>query len=173
MDTAILIMKIIAHRGLLHGPNRDIENSPTQIDLALKEFHVEIDVWYIDRRWWLCHDYPNAIPDAADRNIHQLGVAYEIDLKWILDRMDRLWIHCKNTRALVELKKLGLPMNYFWHEHDTVTLTSRGFIWAYPGKQPIADSVAVLPEIHSDVVDQCYGVCTDYPYRYRDRLTVA
>ncbi len=51
--------------------------------------------------------------------------------------------------------------NYFWHETDTVTLTSKSYIWAYPGKQPITNSIAVLPEIYNDNIENCVGVCSD------------
>ena len=53
------------------------------------------------------------------------------------------------------------PIHYFWHQEDDITLTSQGYIWAYPGKQPIKNSIAVLPEIYKDKVDVCKGICSD------------
>ena len=55
-----------------------------------------------------------------------------------------------------------LHLHYFWHETDTITITSRGYIWAYPGKQPIQNSIAVMPELHNESVEHCLGVCSDF-----------
>jgi hypothetical protein len=57
--------------------------------------------------------------------------------------------------------------NYFWHQEDTLTLTSMNVIWAYPGKQPIKGSVAVMPEIYNDNLDNCIGICSDYINDYK------
>jgi len=57
--------------------------------------------------------------------------------------------------------------NFFWHQEDTLTITSRGHLWVYPGKQPIEDSIAVMPEIHNDNVSKCLGICSDYIERYK------
>jgi hypothetical protein len=144
-------MIIIAHRGLLHGPNKILENTPKQIDDAINMgFDVEIDIHFINGKYFLGHDEPQ----------------YEIDTNWLWAREKNLWVHCKNIDALVKMRKTSL--NYFWHENDTVTLTSKCFIWAYPGKQPIKNSIAVLPELNNDPVEECFGVCTDYPITYKE-----
>lgn len=143
-------MIIIAHRGLINGPDTNLENKPEQIDYAIElGFSVEIDLWFVDRKYFLGHDEPQ----------------YEITLEWLIEREKSLWIHCKNIDALTKMRRTSF--NYFWHENDTVTLTSKAFIWAYPGKQPIKNSVAVLPELNDDPIDVCFGICTDYALRYR------
>ena len=51
--------KIIAHRGLLNGPDKNDENRPEIIENALiQNFDVEIDLWFIDGKWLLGHDNP-------------------------------------------------------------------------------------------------------------------
>jgi hypothetical protein len=57
--------------------------------------------------------------------------------------------------------------HYFWHEGDTLTLTSMNVVWAYPGKQPIKGSIAVMPEINNDNLDDCIGICSDYINDYK------
>ena len=52
-------------------------------------------------------------------------------------------------------------IHYFWHQKDDITLTSKGYICAYPGKQPIKNSIAVLPELYNDDLGVCKGVCSD------------
>ena len=60
----------------------------------------------------------------------------------------------------------------FWHQEDDVTLTSKGYIWTYSGKELTENSIAVLPEIlhekwwrHKPV--QCAGICSDYISKYK------
>jgi len=150
-------MIIIAHRGLLEGPNSELENSPKQIEEAIEQnFNVEVDVRYIDNELYLGHD----------------NAQYPVDLEWLVSIIPYSWFHCKNIEALLFFKRSKHPFHYFWHENDTVTLTSKKYIWAYPGKQPIRNSIAVMPEIHNDDVSECFGICTDYAYDYRKRYDI-
>ena len=64
-------------------------------------------------------------------------------------------------------EKYAYDIHYFWHQKDDITITSKGYIWAYPGKQIINGSIAVLPEIHDEDVSKCIGVCSDYIERYK------
>jgi hypothetical protein len=145
-------MKLIAHRGNINGKMESWENEPTYIDLAIKKgYDVEVDIWYVDELLYLGHDNPQ----------------YNIDFKWIHDRFKQLWIHCKNVDAVVYFKDCGYDINYFWHQDDTLTLTSLNNIWVYPGKQPIKDSIAVMPEINNEDITQCLGVCSDFIEKYK------
>lgn len=145
---------MISHRGNLEGPNSKLENSPPYIDVALNNnYDAEIDVWWMSSGWYLGHDMPQ----------------YKVDEKWIHDRHKNIWIHAKNVDAIINL--VDTPYNYFWHESDTVTLTSQKYIWAYPGKQKIKNSIAVMPEIYNDDISVCCGICTDYVIKYKKMLT--
>jgi hypothetical protein len=144
-------MILISHRGNTNGKFESYENEPNYIDKAIKEgYDVEIDVWYIDGLIYLGHDKPQ----------------YGIDFRWIQDRFNRLWVHCKNVEAVVYFKECGYIINYFWHQEDTLTLTSQNYIWAHPGKQPIKNSIAVMPEINNDTITHCIGICSDYIKNY-------
>lgn len=147
-------MKLISHRGNINGPNLQKENHPNYILNALnKGYEVEIDVWYTNK-FMLGHDKPQ----------------YEFPFDLLEKFYTKLWVHCKNIEAIVKLKnnpELNSRLNYFWHENDTVTLTSKGHIWAYPGKQPINNSIAVMPEINNDNITQCKGICSDYIEKYK------
>ena len=148
-------MILISHRGNLNGPNEERENSLDYIDEAIKAgYEVEIDLWSREGKLYLGHDAPQ----------------YLVSIEWLESRLTKLWIHCKNIEALELLHwfKNMKHLNYFWHETDTVTLTSRGYIWAYPGKQPIIDSIAVMPELRGDVIQQCLGICSDYIKNYKN-----
>jgi hypothetical protein len=148
-------MIYISHRGNVNGKIEEAENKPEYIDDALQMgFDVEVDVWYIDGKWWLGHDGPQ----------------YEIDFNWIDDRSARVWVHCKNKQAveyLTENDYEAANINWFWHEEDTMTLTSFNYVWVYPGKQPIKKSIAVMPEIYNDDVSKCSGICSDYIQKYK------
>ena len=141
-------MKLIAHRGLVSGPNKHIENQPATIKSALSNgFDCEIDLWVFDRRLYLGHDGPQ----------------YNITVDFL--KQTGLWIHCKNLDAL-EYCSEDSTLNYFWHEEDTYTLTSQGFIWAYPDKILNKQSIMVLPEWKDpdfkNIGRPCFGICSDY-----------
>ena len=62
--------------------------------------------------------------------------------------------------------------NYFWHQDDDYTLTSKKYIWAYPGKSYTHNTVIVMPEWNNMVWDtlrvtNCHGICTDYPEKLK------
>lgn len=145
-------MILISHRGNINGKFESWENEPTYIDNAIKEgFDVEIDVWYKDDMLWLGHD----------------KAEYGVDFRWFRDRITKLWIHCKNIESVEFFSQQSYDYNYFWHQEDTLTLTSHKYIWAYPNKQPIKNSIAVMPELNNDDISKCLGVCSDYIKRYK------
>lgn len=110
------------------------------------------DLWFVDGSLYLGHDEPTSL----------------IDLSWIMDRQNNLWIHCKNTQVVSYLSVLNTKLNYFWHQQDILTLTSQKFIWVFPGKQPVDKSIAVLPELFNDDFSNCIGICSDFVKIYRD-----
>lgn len=140
-------MKLIAHRGNINGPS-SLENSPEHIARAIElGFDVEVDIRYLDGRWWLGHDHPTYIISSCD-----------------LFDTSKVWWHCKNFAALEQL--LGSGLNYFWHQEDDHTLTSKGFIWTYPGKDVGKSNVIVMPEAVMPIDDikkiSAYAICSDY-----------
>ncbi len=144
-------MILISHRGNLKGRNVERENQPEYIDETINAgFDVEIDVWMIDNEFYLGHDEPQ----------------YKVIWNWLSTRYEKLWIHCKNVEAIEWFNMMGL-FNYFWHENDTMVLTSKNYMWVHSGKQPIVGSIAVMPEIHNESISECIGVCSDYINNYK------
>jgi len=140
-------MILISHRGNIQGKSPGLENMPEYINDTLnKGYHVEIDVWY-KNGFYLGHDNPQ----------------YNVKPNFLAQ--DKIWCHAKNIEAIIEMSKYP-KIHYFWHQEDDITLTSKGYIWAYPGKQPIKDSIAVMPEIYNDNLDKCIGICSDYISNY-------
>ncbi len=143
----------IAHRGNLDGPVTSLENDPSYIDRALSEgFDVEVDLWYVPAGFFLGHDLGN----------------YPVTLEWLKERSSNLWIHCKNLPALEKLsppKNTASDLNFFWHQTDDHTLTSRGFIWTFPNKPVCSKSVIVNldKDFGSHSLQECYAICSDYP----------
>ena len=41
-------------------------------------------------------------------------------------------------------------------------------MWVYPGRQPIKNSIAVLPEMFNDDIKDCIGICSDYIKKYKE-----
>jgi len=144
-------MIFISHRGNIDGPHPGLENSPKHINKAINTgFDVEIDVWYLDGKFILGHDSPQ----------------YEIDGKFLLN--SNLWCHAKNIEALNNMLSIGA--HCFWHQEDFVTLTSKGFIWTYPGVDLTHRSICVLPELFSYSKIECAGICSDEITRYRREI---
>ena len=149
-------MILIAHRGNINGKIEKFENNPNYIDSAIEQgYDVEIDVWYHQHEFWLGHDEPS----------------YEVSLKWLTDRKDSLWIHCKDLISIDMLRELQIhnkvDLNYFFHDEDDCTITSKGDLWVYPGKQPVKNSIAVMPEWHRDNTEFCKGICSDNIINYK------
>ena len=141
-------MILISHRGNTTGPAPATENSPDYIAKALQSgYNVEIDVWRVGKKWFLGHDTPQ----------------YEVNCSYLNNK--NLWCHAKNIDALTEMLSMGV--HCFWHQEDKYTLTSKGYVWAYPSKHNsnISSCIDVLPENIFDI--NCYspdtaGVCSDF-----------
>jgi len=148
-------MKIISHRGNVFGPNLETENDPFFIKECIKNYNldVEIDIWKSDKDsdFSLGHDYGK----------------YPINLDWLLSNSNKLWIHCKDLSSFSILSSFK-NLNVFWHEEDTYTLTSKGYIWAYP-RVDINEKTIVVnldKKIDSRYTRYPFGICTDYPLNY-------
>jgi glycerophosphoryl diester phosphodiesterase len=147
-------MKLIAHRGNTDGPNPLEENRPEYIEDAIdRGFDVEIDIRYssVDQVFYLGHD------DSQ----------YFVGWYWLSKHSEKLWIHCKNLAALYEFNVNTSAFNYFWHQTDYFTLTSKNYIWTYPGQSYTSQSVIVMPEFSYNVLKSlkaycCHGICSDY-----------
>ena len=148
-------MKLISHRGNLNGINPDRENKIDYIEAALSQgYDVEIDVWGVDGSLYSGHD----------------SASYHMDINWIIERCDNLWVHVKNIKALEIIMRCDTNVNYFWHQNDDVTLTSRNFIWTFPGKELTSNSIAVLPEVKEFCnISKAYGICSDFISMYRQQ----
>ena len=154
-------MKLIAHRGNIDGPNPLEENRPEYIEAAIAEgYDVEIDIRYdaLNKKLYLGHDEPQ----------------YPITWFWIGKYIDNLWVHCKNIEALYEFTHGTSGFNYFWHQEDDFTLTSKNYIWTYPGKSYTPKSIIVMPELKMSVevftdlnTFNCYGICSDFVHKIK------
>lgn len=141
-------MKFISHRGNLDGQDLITENSPKQIDYVIElGYDVEIDIRYINNNFYLGHDSPK----------------YLIDIDWLYQRKNKLWIHLKDIDSLY---KMNTDFNYFWHDLDKFTITSKGYIWSYPDF--INNSITVVKQKINKLPSNILGVCTDYVYFYEN-----
>jgi hypothetical protein len=139
---------LIAHRGNIAGRIPERENSPGFLNEAVAAgYDVEVDVWWHSSTFWLGHDKPET----------------PTSLSFLQN--PRFWLHAKNIPALYELRQANL--HCFIHDTDEATLTSRGFIWTYPGKLLTPQSICVFPERGLGTFDLCAGVCSDIVSTYR------
>ena len=143
-------MIIISHRGNIRGPVPEKENRPSYIDCAIGNgYHVEIDVRSINGELWLGHDEPQ----------------YKITHRWLRERRNHLWIHCKDVQAAKEC----WVYQSFCHIGDPFTYTSTGKIWLHDLSMKM-DSNVIIPLISKNDISKfkdiqigVFGICTDYP----------
>lgn len=139
---------IISHRGNLKGPDPKTENTVDQIVKAINlNYDVEIDLRMVKDKLFLGHDRPE----------------HEVPLSFLESNKNYLWIHCKDLLSLSFLRSCNIDFNYFWHQEDLVTLTSKGHLWCYPGIY-MNNGITVIKgnEWKDSIPKNIWGVCTDY-----------
>ena len=134
----------IAHRGNTNGPSAKENQTGYLMDAVNAGYDVEFDLWKINDLLWLGHNGPE----------------YLIKETFLLDIGHAAWIHCKNLEALYFLNTTFPQLNYFWHQEDDYTLTSQGYIWAYPGKE-VTNKTVIVNLDGNDVDGHAFGVCSD------------
>ena len=142
---------LISHRGNTSGPQPDKENTVSYIEDALKKgYHCEVDVCKFDgKQFYLGHDKPQE----------------SVSINFLRD--NQLWCHAKTFNALEAMTALGI--HCFYHNSDDYVMTSRGWIWAYPGQPGGRYTIAVHPEkLHPGDVEKFAGVCSDYVEKFDD-----
>lgn len=147
-------MILISHRGNINGREVLKENTIPYINSALEYgFNVEIDVQKIENgQAFIGHD----------------GINDQICLDFLKNK--NLWCHAKTIESFYIMLKNNI--HCFWHEQDTYTLTSFGYIWAFPTAIFPKNVVAVLPEKFNTtkkdlIFQEVIGVCSDYIYLYK------
>lgn len=150
-------MIFISHRGNLTGKaGEGWENHPDYINEALnRKFDVEVDVWFINNSFFLGHDNPQ----------------YEIQESFL--RNNHLWCHAKNKEALDIMINRGL--HCFWHNADDYTLTSKGYIWCYPGSPALHNSIILefgdkISDFYYDNLNIVKGICSDNIYQIKTQF---
>lgn len=150
---------IIAHRGNLDLINPKEENHPDYIFEAIQQgFPVEVDIRYINKKWFLGHDNPD----------------YKVSIDWIKKMSGSIYWHAKNQDAFLELNKFDSNSywywKYFWQQNDDYCLTSTGHIWTHCSKPAKGkNSIATLLGKGLEVPKGIFGICTDYPLDYRQK----
>ena len=144
-------MRFISHRGNLNGPMPELENQPGYVEHAIASgFDVEVDLWVNESGIFLGHDGPQ----------------YQVPKEWLMDRKSQLWVHCKNAEALSF--SITYDLHCFFHNTDDYTVTSKGYVWSYPGKKSSSQKcIKVLPELQwwdldSSWLEKYFGVCSDF-----------
>ena len=143
-------MIYISHRGNLNGINKNIENLPEYLEKIIPLYPniiFEIDMWLIDEKLWLGHDFNQ----------------YVINNDFLNKYKERIICHAKNIDCLEYLIQRG-DIHCFFHNNDDVVLTSKNWLWTFPGKKLTSKSICVLPEWNDfkENTDNILGICSDY-----------
>lgn len=138
----------IAHRGNYKGQDPGRENTSAYIEEAISAgYDVKVDVWLIEREWFLGHDFPKE----------------KIDLRFL--ERSNIWIHAMNLVGYVSLYN-NKNAHVFWHQKDDFTFTNKGIKWCRTHVLTY-DGVLVLPELndyHTSLLKTNFeplGVCSN------------
>ena len=145
-------MNIISHRGNLDGVIHKNENNPKIIEKVLNSgFEVEIDVWSLNKKYFLGHDYPK----------------YEVGVDFLKNNF--IWCHAKNKESFERM--FSDKIHCFWHEKDKYTITNRGIPWCFPENYHQKGITVIYGK---DIIPpkNIGGICTDYPLYYKKILMV-
>lgn len=143
------MIQFIAHRGNITGPEPTFENT---IEYLLHAYDVcggiECDIQLHNGQLYFGHDEP------------QERVYGDLIMQ------DNWFCHAKDLESLSKLLELGA--HTFWHQQDTVTLTSKGYIWCYPHIHHADRKRAVWTDFDDEFVTvdsmnqiDAYGLCGD------------
>ena len=150
-------MMLISHRGNLNGPDLFSENDPELVnEVILMDIPVEVDLRWHNNSFYFGHDEPQ----------------YQVSVEFLLANKEWLWFHCKDKEAFNAALKLR-KLNCFWHNTDDYTITTFGYAWAYPGKEPAGTlCIGVMPEMQwtfeETLKKPFFGICTDYISQVQD-----
>lgn len=161
-------MKFISHRGNTQSTNLNEENNPNYIEKAIElGFEVEIDLRVHNNNLYLGHDKNQ----------------YLIDQNFLTKYRSKIWIHAKNDESLKYLSDTNEDLNFFWHEEDSYTITSKGYVWTHFNKNSelknnnftfSKKTILTLPELSdinkfNDILDKRYGgICSDNIIFYKN-----
>ena len=146
-------MILIAHRGNFNGPNKYRENTISYIEEAIyKGYDVEIDVRVKKNKIYIGHDQP--IDLATD--------------SWLKKFKNKLWIHCKDSSSLDYFNNLK-QYNYFWHEDDAFTITSKGFVLSHVKNSinKLSGKFIKIQLENKKINGNFVGILSDYPVLYK------
>ena len=133
----------ISHRGNVNGSNPEMENKPEYIiDALYRGYDVEIDVWSINKQFYLGHDKPQ----------------YEVSRDFLQD--PKFWCHAKNIEAFYRMIDDD-KIHCFFHDKDEVALTSKGYFWSAFEDEMTSKSICVMPSDYKDLPKNIAGVCSD------------
>jgi DNA gyrase inhibitor GyrI len=66
---------------------------------------------------------------------------------------------------------LNNDIHCFWHQEDDRTITSKGFVWTYEGKDLGRKSIACWMDADGNFPSSVvFGICTDYPDKVKEIL---
>lgn len=160
-------MIIYSHRGNLNGPSVTEENMPEKIDMCIDAgFHVEVDIYATSLGVYLGHDNPT----------------YLIDYCWLNNRADKLLIHCKNVLTFSIMRENWLKgaltdnLQFFFNNDDHCSMTNGAELLIHPESRCLPKgSILILPEqsafFNSQILENCFGVVTDYPYKWLEKTS--
>jgi len=138
--------QFIAHRGNTEGKQPEFENTIEYLNHAYDLCGgIECDIRTYNGKLYYGHDEPIELVDTN------------------LIRQYHWFCHAKDLESLSTLIAFGA--NTFWHQKDTVTITTKGYIWCYPHVHLQDSHRAIWTDFDDEFtsMDQIggWGLCSD------------
>ena len=142
--------RLISHRGNVLGPNPSKENHPEYILNALKNYDVEIDVWFENKNFYLGHDVPK----------------YEVSKLFLFN--EKFIIHAKSLETFLELEKYSDLEVFYQNQEDVVVTTQSRKVFHSRHTSPLNDQRGnIWIDLQAKQSFEIFGilnsVLTDYP----------
>ena len=149
--------RLIAHRGVIDGNYSGKENTIASIISSLKQgYEVEVDVIFDGDTFYLGHDRPQ-------ERLQDLWNNMRLQRSWL--PYSGIWYHCKDDGSLDYFKKQGIH-NYFFHDLDGFTMTSKGHFWTadIQMRYPVDTFVVAktIGDTHELLKTNCSGICSPF-----------
>lgn len=88
---------------------------------------------------------------------------YEINLDWLCERSNFLWVHCKDFDSLSML--VDKDLRVFFHEKESYSIINNKLIWAHDLSD--VNAKCIIPLLTEDQVKSwnpipVFGICSDF-----------
>lgn len=108
-------MLIVAQKGLVYGPDAEVENSPELLENTMSsDILCHCDIWWYKEKWWLGEYRPQ----------------YQISEKWLETYRSFLFLHIRNYQGISKICEYNEKYTWFSLFNNKICTASNGHLIA-------------------------------------------